>query len=96
MKSVGAIDYLLADGSIVTITIPVGNIFEHFEGGAYALLNTELTDCCEDESKAISVPEFRAGVEHVIIRLGDDSTLTKGEDGSIGVSIELGGDVSSE
>ena len=77
MKSVGAVDYLLADGSIVTVKIPAGEIFKHFEGGAYALLNTELTDCCENESKAISVSNFRKAVTHVVIRLGDDSALTK-------------------
>lgn len=91
MKSVGAIDYLLANGSIVTVKIPAGEIFKYFEGGVYALLNTELTDCGEHESAVVSVPDFRKAVTHVVIRLGDDSSLTKGDDGTIGTNIELGG-----
>lgn len=91
MKSVGAIDYLLANGSIVTVKIPAGEIFKYFEGGVYALLNTELTDCCENESAAISVSDFRKAVAHVIIRLGDDSALTKDDNDNIGANIELGG-----
>lgn len=91
MKSIGAVDYLLADGSIVTVKIPTGEIFKHFEGGAYALLNTELTDCGENESAVVSVPDFRKAVTHVVIRLGDDSSLIEDDDGIIGTNIELGG-----
>lgn len=87
MKSVAAVDYLLADGSIVTVKIPAGEIFKHFEGGAYALLNTELTGCGENESAVISVSDFRKAVAHVIIRLGDDSALTKDDNGNIGTNI---------
>lgn len=84
MKSVGAIDYLLADGSIVTVKIPAGEIFKHFAGGAYALLNVELTDDGKNTDKHISVPLFDVAVTHVVIRLGDDN-------GNIGANIELGG-----
>ena len=91
MKSVGAIDYLLADGSIVTVKIPAGEIFKHFEGGAYALLNTELTDDGKNTDKGISVSIFNVAVTHVVIRLGDDSSPIKDDDGTIGTNIELGG-----
>lgn len=91
MKSVGAIDYLLADGSIVTAKIPAGEIFKHFAGGAYALLNVELTDDGKNPDKGIRVPIFDVAVTYVVIRLGDDSTLTKDDNGNIGANIELGG-----
>ena len=91
MKSVGAVDYLLADGSIVTVKIPTGEIFKHFEGGAYALLNTELTDDGRNMDKRISVSIFDVAFTHVVIRLGDDSALTKNDDGTISTNIELGG-----
>ena len=91
MKKVGAVDYLLADGSIVTVKIPAGEIFKHFEGGAYALLNTELTDNGKNMDKRIRVPIFDVAVTHVVIRLGDDSSLTKDDNGNIGANIELGG-----
>lgn len=91
MKSVGAVDYLLADGSIVTVKIPTGEIFKHFAGGAYALLNVELTDDGKNTDKGISVSIFDVAVTHVVIRLGDDSSLIKDDDGIIGTNIELGG-----
>ena len=91
MKSVGAVDYLLADGSIVTVKIPVGEIFKHFADGAYALLNVELIDDGKNTDKGISVPIFDVAVTHVVIRLGDDSTLTKDDNGNISANIELGG-----
>ena len=91
MKSVGVVDYLLADGSIVTVKIPAGEIFKHFVGGAYALLNVELTDDGKNTDKGISVSLFDVAVTHVVIRLGDDSTLTKDDNDSIGANIELGG-----
>ena len=91
MKKVGAVDYLLADGSIVTVKIPAGEIFKHFEGGAYALLNTELTDDGRNMDKRIGVSIFDVAVTHVVIRLGDDSSLIKDDDGIIGTNIELGG-----
>ena len=91
MKKVGAVDYLLADGSIVTVKIPTSEIFKHFEGGAYALLNTELTDNGRNMDKRISVPIFDVAVTHVVIRLGDDSSLTKDDNGNIGANIGLGG-----
>lgn len=84
MKSVGTVDYLLADGSIVTVKIPAGEIFNYFAGGAYALLNTELTDNGKNMDKRIRVPLFDVAVTHVVIRLGDDN-------GNIGANIELGG-----
>lgn len=91
MKSVGVVDYLLADGSIVTVKIPAGEIFKHFAGGAYALLNVELTDDGKNPDKGIRVPIFDVAVTHVVIRLGDDSSLIKDDDGTIGTNIELGG-----
>lgn len=91
MKSVGAVDYLLADGSIVTVKIPAGEIFKHFAGGAYALLNVELTDGSKNTDKGISVSIFDVAVTRVVIRLGDDSSLIEDDDGTIGTNIELGG-----
>ena len=91
MKSVGAVDYLLAHGSIVTVKIPAGEIFKHFAGGASALLNVELTDDGKNPDKGIRVPIFDVAVTHVVIRLGDDSILTKDDNGNISANIELGG-----
>jgi hypothetical protein len=91
MKSVTAVDYLLADGSIVTVKISTSGIFKHFESGVYALLNTELTDGGRNMDKRISVPIFDVAVTHVVIRLGDDSSLIKDDGGTIGTNIELSG-----
>ena len=91
MKKVGAIDYILANGSVVTVKMESTDIFEYFEGGAFALLNTELTDCGADDSKQVSVSECRAAVTHAIIRLGSDSSLIENEDGTLGANIKLGG-----